>query len=110
MYSANMNLAKHIKTGKEGELKACEYLAGRGFGIIRQSLKTNFGEIDVLCRDLKGELVFVEVKTLGERGSLRPEDSMTKAKLDKTKRMREFICNKYPELIKSNAWRIDFWH
>ncbi len=49
--------------GKEGEDKAADYLAGKGFEIVTRNYRMKGGEIDIIARE--GEsLVFVEVKSL----------------------------------------------
>ena len=49
--------------GKEGENKAADYLAGKGFEIVTRNYRMKGGEIDIIARE--GEsLVFVEVKSL----------------------------------------------
>ena len=56
--------------GAKGESWAADYLARKRFQILRQNLKTKYGEIDLLARD-GNTLVIVEVKakTSDSRGS-----------------------------------------
>lgn len=52
----------HIKTGQQGEKIAADYLALRGYRILRRNVKTKAGEIDLIAR-IGDLIVFVEVKT-----------------------------------------------
>ena len=51
-----------IKTGKEGEKIAADFLKKNGYRIIETNFRCALGEIDIIARE-KGDLVFVEVKT-----------------------------------------------
>lgn len=51
-----------IKTGKEGEQQAADYLQGKGYEIVVRNYRYKHAEIDLIVK--KGSfLVFVEVKT-----------------------------------------------
>ena len=52
------------ETGKLGEDIACEYLVNRGFIIIERNFRKPWGELDIIAKDSKGVLVFVEVKAI----------------------------------------------
>jgi|SRR5690554_6752354 len=54
--------AKHLDTGKLGELIACEYLENKGYRIIHKGWRYKHLEVDVIIQD-GPILVFVEVKT-----------------------------------------------
>jgi putative endonuclease len=45
-----------------GEDLACEELVRRGCTILARRYRSRFGEIDVICQDSLGTVVFVEVK------------------------------------------------
>ncbi len=69
------------RTGSEGERRAAEYLAARGFAVLARNFRTKTGEIDIIAR--KGDtLVFVEVKALpsGNRETLARELDCRKQK------------------------------
>ena len=51
----------HIKTGKQGEDCAVDYLLLRGYQILQRNIKTKAGEIDLITR-IGDIIVFVEVK------------------------------------------------
>lgn len=60
----NLFMTKKSEIGKSGEDMACEYLVNKRFTIIERNFRKKWGEIDIIAKDLKGVLVFVEVKTI----------------------------------------------
>ena len=48
--------------GKQGEIKAKNYLKRRGYTILESNYRTKAGELDLIAKE-KDCLVFVEVKT-----------------------------------------------
>jgi putative endonuclease len=48
--------------GKRGEAEAAAYLAGKGYTVAARNYGKRTGEIDIIARDPRGTLVFVEVK------------------------------------------------
>ncbi len=102
----------HMDTGKLGEDIAAEYLKKQGFGIIARNIRQKGGEIDIICRDRDGTLVFVEVKALRGAGDpvagLVPEDHMTAAKFRRVRRTCELLLAKHPGWLRSEGdWRLD---
>ena len=108
------------KIGNWGEDRAAEHIQGKGYKILHRNYRHKWGdEIDIITKDKKGTLVFVEVKTLWESGirnnelgnsemdNLQPEDNLNFAKLRKLKRSCEFFANAHPELVGDGGWRID---
>lgn len=98
--------------GKLGEDLAAAYLKKQGFGIIARNIRQKGGEIDIVCRDVDGTLVFVEVKALAGMGDsateLMPEDNMTRAKSRKVKRTCEVLVGKHPDWLRPGGeWRVD---
>jgi len=77
------------KTGDMGETVACDYLARRGYAVIRRNYrfcadKRIKGEIDIIAADEK-YIVFAEVKLRREDAELRarygrPSAAVTRAK------------------------------
>lgn len=49
-------------TGNRGEDFVEKYLISREYLIIRRNYHTRYGEIDIICKDRTGIVVFVEVK------------------------------------------------
>lgn len=69
------------KFGRQGEQLAAQYLRRKGYIIIGQHYTSRWGEIDLIVQDKK-ELVFIEVKSRKTKRFGRPEESITKSKLN----------------------------
>ena len=96
--------------GKEGEDFACKYLVDKGFRVIERNFRKPWGELDIISKAPDKTLVFVEVKTIKSFSSqgIRPEDQMTKAKLEKFKRVAFLYANGNPDLVDDRrGWRLD---
>lgn len=108
-----MKSSNNITKGKYGESVACRFLINKKWNILARNVRRKSDEIDVIARDTRGVLVFVEVKTLiinslSTLDALTPEDNLTAAKLRKIARTCEFLARKYADLIDEVAgWRID---
>ena len=64
--------------GAIGEDEAVKYLEKNNHRIIQRNFSCNFGEIDIIAKDLKkNEVVFVEVKTRSSSTYGAPSDSVT---------------------------------
>ena len=101
-------MTDHIQTGLLGEDVASKYLASINFSVLERNIRMQFGEIDIVARDPKGVLVFVEVKTLNSPASLSPEDNLTRAKFTKLSRACSAYANAHPGLVDNTiGWRID---
>jgi putative endonuclease len=48
--------------GKLGEDIACRYLLNKKYKILNRNYHSRYGEVDIIAKDLKGFLVFIEVK------------------------------------------------
>lgn len=69
------------KTGALGENYAASYLKKKGYRILERNWRRRRAEIDIIAMD--GEImVFVEVKTRMYTGLRRPEEAVTRAKLE----------------------------
>ncbi len=99
--------------GKLGEDIAHNYFNREGYNIIDRNYRTKFGEIDIVTIDMRGILVFVEVKALvaaeGYKEGLLPEDNFSKEKIRKLRRICEFYANANPNLMGEQGWRIDLF-
>jgi len=106
-------MPNNIKIGQIGENVACKYLLNNKYKIIDRNYRETWGEIDIICKDRNGVLVFVEVKALKaannvSREGLMPEDNLSRSKLEKIKRTAYLYANNHPELINDNkGWQID---
>ena len=98
-------------TGAFGEEKTAGYLVKSGYKVLFRNVHEGKGEIDIIAKDPKGTLVFVEVKTLRKNpaiAGLEPEDNMTPRKLKALRRSCEMFVAKHPELVEeTRGWRID---
>ncbi len=93
--------------GKLGEEKVLNYLKEKDFKILEKNYRKKFGELDIVAFKDK-LLVFVEVKTfLFKKENFRPEDEMTKKKIENFKKIALFYANKYQELVKNEGFRLD---
>lgn len=72
-------MAKHNKTGKEGELLAKQYLVQKGYLILHTNWRHSHCEVDIIAR-LGNLLVFVEVKTRSTNFFGYPEEAVTRRK------------------------------
>ena len=116
---AMTNFMEHLEVGRVGELLAQKILKSKNFKILETNFRTTFGEIDIIAKDPKKTLRFIEVKTLKMRadsakasstevGDITPENNLTRSKLFKLQKICQFYANKYPDLVDENAgWQID---
>ena len=73
-------MARHNRTGKEGEKLAATYLANNGYTIIQQNWRHRNWEIDFVASKNK-RLHIVEVKTRTSRAFGHPEENMDNKKM-----------------------------
>ena len=92
-------------TGDYGESLACEFLKKQGYKIIDRNFRIRGGEIDIVAKDSKGQLVFVEVKTRYSHDFGHPAESVTPWKIKFLIRASQFYLLK-KKLI-NNSYRID---
>ncbi|MEK7478720.1 MAG: YraN family protein [Patescibacteria group bacterium] len=101
-------MPNNIRIGQIGEELACQYLLNNKYEIIDRNYREKWGEVDIICKDRDGVLVFVEVKTLRKSDFLNPEENLHSNKLKKIKRTAYLYANSHPELINNNkGWQID---
>ncbi len=96
--------------GKLGEDLACGYLVQKRWKILQRNFRKPWGELDIIAKDPKGVLVFIEVKAMRQFGNaaIQPEDNLTAAKLNKLQRTAQLYVGHYPELMdEKKGWRID---
>lgn len=104
------NLNRHIEIGRIGEDIAGLIIKKKGYREIERNYRKTFGEIDLVAKDKNGELVFIEVKTLINKNvyQIKPEDNLTRGKLEKLKKICEWFVNQNEKLIdEEKGWRID---
>jgi putative endonuclease len=72
--------------GLRGEELACAYLVDQGYSIVDRNWRSRTGEIDVVARTGR-VTVFVEVKTRRTRSFGEPEESVTRAKAGRLRKL-----------------------
>jgi putative endonuclease len=90
--------------GRWGEDIAAEYLAAKGYTILRRNVRSAHGEIDIIASK-EGLLVFVEVKTRRSHAFAYPEDSVTRRKQAFLLSAAEEYLQAEPE--SSESWQFD---
>ncbi len=123
-------MTQKSEIGKLGEDLACGYLVQKRWKILQRNFRKPWGELDIIAKDPKGILVFVEVKAMRSRpksgfrqgseqfgnnaaslsqdAAIQPEDNLTAAKLKKIQRTSQLYASRYPELInEKKGWQID---
>lgn len=75
--------------GLIGENIACEYIIQDGMEIIERNFRCKMGEIDIIAKD-KDELVFIEVKTRGQKKYGTPSEAVGKTKKKHIYRVAEY--------------------
>jgi len=98
--------------GDIGEEIACIFLKRKGFEIVQRNYWKPWGEIDIVARIGKN-LRFIEVKSVSReptadfsRETLRPEDHMHAAKIQRLHRAIQtyLLEKKVPETV---SWQLD---
>ncbi|MBM3313031.1 YraN family protein [candidate division WOR-3 bacterium] len=74
--------------GKRGEDLAASHLREQGWEILERNYRSRRGEIDLVCRE-GDTIVFVEVKARSGTGFARPDQSVTRRKQAKLRRLIE---------------------
>jgi putative endonuclease len=96
-----------VAFGALAEDRAAEYLTAKGYTIVERNFRFLRGEIDIVCRDPKGLLVFAEVRaTLAAKPLGDPETWFTAAKRAQLKKMAGHYY--YARQLGDVPGRIDF--
>ncbi len=74
------------QVGHEGEKAARLHLEKLGYRIIETNYRCSLGEIDIIARD-KGAIVIIEVRTKTSSAFGLPEESITKEKARRLRRL-----------------------
>jgi len=90
--------------GDWGETYAVKYLEGKGYQILARNVRTPYGEIDIVAKELD-QIIFVEVKTRTSRQFGYPEDAITESKITHLIESAEFYLQEHPDI--NVDWRID---
>jgi putative endonuclease len=98
-------MSKYRQTlGIWGENVAVEYLITKGYTIMDRNVRTPYGEIDIIARDLD-LVVFVEVKTRSSTSFGMPEESVTHLKQKHLVDAIAFFIQEHTDF--NYDWRID---
>ncbi len=103
-------MTKRSELGNLGEELAVKYLLSKKYKILERNYRKPWGEIDIIAIYKDKTLVFVEVKTMkeGYGDSLKPEDQMSEAKIQKFKRTAQLFAGEKENLINNKrGWRLD---
>jgi putative endonuclease len=97
--------------GEKGEILAANYLIDKGYQMIDKNYYNfkgyRLGEIDLIAKNSKGQLIFFEVKSRTTKGrEVVPEESITPKKLQKIFKIINYFL-KEKDLLEAD-WRVDF--
>lgn len=92
--------------GKWGENLACKYLEKNNYKIIERNFLCRQGEIDIIAEDkLKGEVVFIEVKTRSNLKYGNPSEAVNRTKQRHMKQVARYYI--YKNQLSHRAIRFD---
>lgn len=85
--------------GHHGEQIAADYLVTKGYIILQRNYRAKSqGEVHIICiHPHRKTVVFVEVKTIIGKAFKKPEEAITKAKLNRLKKMVGHYYKSFPE-------------
>ena len=86
--------SKHLEVGKAGEFLALVFLKKKGLRLLNMNWQWHRLEIDLIMKE-KDTLVFVEVKTRTNSGSILPEDAVNHKKMQNLLMAAEQYLYKY---------------
>jgi len=97
--------------GQKGEILAANYLISKGYQIIEKNYYNfkgyRLGEIDLIAKNSKGQLIFFEVKTRSTQGrEVIPEENINNQKLKRIFKIIQYFL-KERDLLEVE-WRVDF--
>lgn len=79
-------------TGARAEASAADYLRTKGFRVLKQNVRTPYGEIDLLCQD-GSTLVFVEVRYRRSTQFGEPEETTVGRKMQRMRQSAEWYVS-----------------
>lgn len=80
--------------GRLAEMRAANYLRGKGYLLLEHSFSSRFGEIDLIC-EYENYVVFVEVKARGEDSIALPREFVDAQKQSKIIATASLYIQKY---------------
>ena len=66
--------------GNRGEAETARYLRKQGYTLLASQWRCRFGELDLVARDRRGTLCFVEVKLRGAGAIALPREAVDRRK------------------------------
>ena len=81
--------------GTWGEAQVANFLRRRGYQLLAHSYHCRFGEIDLVARDRRGTILFVEVKLRGEGAVGLPRDFVDERKRRRLRTAAELYLAQY---------------
>jgi putative endonuclease len=84
------------KKGAFGEMKAAEYLRGKGYALVARNFRSRTGEIDIIA-EKDGVLAFVEVKAWKTFGEADLEYSIGRTKRRRIAETARLFIARRPE-------------
>ncbi len=104
-----MAKSKKREFGDLGEDIACRYLENKGYVVLGRNYWKPWGEIDIIA-ERQGILSFFEVKSVsresGQGVSVRPEENMHIAKLERLHRVIQSYLAEHT-VPQERSWQID---
>jgi len=72
--------------GDRGEAHVARWLRKKGYTLLASQWRCRFGELDLVARDRKGTVCFVEVKLRGEGSIALPREFVDKRKQERLRK------------------------
>lgn len=69
--------------GNRGEAEVARYLRKKGYTLLASQWRCRFGELDLVARDKRGTLCFVEVKLRGPTSFALPREAVDRRKQER---------------------------
>ncbi|MGI6648181.1 MAG: YraN family protein [Bacillota bacterium] len=86
---------KRKQTGQLGEEIALAYLLDQGYRLLTRNYQCSLGEVDLIVAQ-QDTLVFVEVRTRHGVRYGSPEESVSRTKQDRVRRVAQYYLKGYP--------------
>jgi putative endonuclease len=97
-------LPKNKETGNIGEAICACYLKNKGYKLLKKNWYKRWGEIDIIATH-RGELVFIEVKTITSKNYCSAKELFNPAKRLRLVRTIKYFLHRQRDNIVN--WRLD---
>lgn len=74
---------KARSSGNRGEAEVAKYLRKKGYVLLASQWRCRFGELDLVAKDQKGTICFVEVKLRSSRSIALPREFVDQRKQER---------------------------